>query len=260
MAEKLHIFKIGGGIIDKPEELHEFLTCFSAFVGLKVLVHGGGKGASKFIQQLGITPKMEQGRRITNKETLDAVTMYYAGYLNKNIVACLQSKKVNAMGLCGADANLITASKRPVKEFDFGWVGDVKPSGVNNQTIELLLNNNIVPVFSAITHNQIGDLLNTNADTIAANVAISLSQTYHVTLHYCFDKIGVLRDLENEDSMIAEITPNLYSKLKREQVIYDGMIPKLDNAFDVLNQGVERVILEHPKNINTNIKTIVCKD
>ena len=254
----LKIIKIGGGIIDNPSELTEFLKSFSAIDGPKVLVHGGGKGASKMLQQLGIEPKMVEGRRITDQPTLDVVTGLYAGNLNKNIVAQLQQFGTNAVGLSGADGNVIQGIKRPVKTIDYGFVGDITLDGINTSFLQLLIDNGFTPVLCAITHNGEAQLLNTNADTIASTVAEALAKDNEVQLNFCFDKIGVLRDVNDDSTLIPSINKELYQDLKKEGVIFEGMIPKLDNAFRVIENGVKQVTLVHSNNINSDIKTILC--
>ena len=254
----LKIIKIGGGIIDNPAELTEFLKAFSAIEGPKVLVHGGGKGASKMLEQLGIEPKMIEGRRITDQPTLDVVTGLYAGNLNKNIVAQLQQFGTNAVGLSGADGNVIQGVKRPVKTIDYGFVGDITLQGINTSFLQLLIDNGFTPVLCAITHNGEAQLLNTNADTIASTVAEALAKDNEVQLNFCFDKIGVLRDVNDDSTLIPTINKELYKELKAEGVIFEGMIPKLDNAFRVIENGVKEVTLVHANNINSDIKTILC--
>ena len=254
----LKIIKIGGGIIDNPAELKAFLQTFSAIEGPKVLVHGGGKGASKMLEKLGIEPKMVDGRRITDQPTLDVVTGLYAGNLNKNIVAQLQAFGTNAVGLAGADGNVIQGVKRPVKTIDYGYVGDIKLEGINTDFLQLLIDNGYTPVLCAITHNGDAQLLNTNADTIASTVAEALAKKNEVELNFCFDKIGVLRDVNDDSTLIPVINKELYLKLKEEGVIFEGMIPKLDNAFRVIANGVKSVCLVHANNINTDIKTVLC--
>ena len=254
----LKIIKIGGGIIDNPMELTQFLKTFSEIKEPKVLIHGGGKGASKMLQQLGIEPKMVEGRRITDQATLDVVTGLYAGNLNKNIVAQLQRFGTNAVGLSGADGNVIQGVKRPVKTIDYGYVGDITLEGINTAFIQLLLDNGYTPVLCAITHNGEAQLLNTNADTIASTVAEALAVKNEVQLNFCFDKIGVLRDVNDDATLIPTINKELYKDLKEEGVIFEGMIPKLDNAFRVIENGVKQVTLVHANNINSDIKTILC--
>ena len=254
----LKIIKIGGGIIDNPSELTQFLKTFSEIEGPKVLIHGGGKGASKMLEQLGIEPKMVEGRRITDQATLDVVTGLYAGNLNKNIVAQLQQFGTNAVGLSGADGNVIQGVKRPVKTIDYGFVGDITLEGINTDFIQLLIDNGYTPVLCAITHNGEAQLLNTNADTIASTVAEALAVNNDVQLNFCFDKIGVLRDVNDDTTLIPTINKELYKSLKEDGVIFEGMIPKLDNAFRVIENGVKEVTLVHANNINSDIKTILC--
>jgi acetylglutamate kinase len=241
MKQKLSIIKIGGNVIENKTELTKFLSLFAKLEGYKILVHGGGKLASQLSQKLGIESKMIDGRRITDSQTLEIITMVYAGSTNKNIVAELQANNCNAIGLSGADANMITAHKRPVKEIDYGFVGDV--DGVNNKILSKFLNMDLTPVFCALTHDGQGQLLNTNADTIAAEVAISMSKFYHTTLYYCFEKKGVLQDITDEDSVIEQIDNRTYTNFLAEKVIADGMIPKIDNCFYALERGVEKVCI-----------------
>lgn len=254
----LKIIKIGGGIIDNEQDLEQFLQTFSEIKEPKILVHGGGKGASKMLNQLGIEPKMIEGRRITDKPTLDVVTGLYAGNLNKSIVSKLQEFGCNALGLSGADGNAIKGSKRPVKTIDYGFVGDLNDESVNKELFQLLIDNNITPVVCAITHDGNGQLLNTNADTIASTIAVAMSLENEVELNFCFDKIGVLRDVNDDTTLIPKINETLYLQLKEEGVIFEGMIPKLDNSFKVINAGVKNVCLVHARNINSEIKTILC--
>jgi len=237
----MKVIKIGGNIIDDNSKSAIFLKDFAAIEGAKILVHGGGKIASEIGRKLAIEPKMFKGRRITDKETLDLVTMVYAGLINKNIVATLQSFSCNAIGLSGADANVLSAVKRPVKEVDFGFVGDLLETSVNTKTLQLLLNEGIIPVLSPITHDGNGTLLNTNADTIASALAVALSKIFEVELIYCFEKKGVLESIEDENSLIKEISSNNYLQLKSAGIIADGMIPKIDNAFDAIRKGVKKV-------------------
>ncbi len=239
--KEVTVIKIGGNIIDNPTELEQFLTDFSKIEGYKVLVHGGGKSATKMAQSIGLTPQMIDGRRITDVPMLDVVVMIYAGEINKNVVAKLQSKDNNAMGFSGADGNLIQSTKRSHPTIDYGFVGDVKQ--VNTALLKTLLENGIVPVFCAITHDKKGQLLNTNADTIASE----LSEVFDVTLTYCFEKQGVLQDSEDDSSVITEINEALYNKLKEEKVIHSGMIPKLDNCFNSLSRGVQKIKIGHHK-------------
>jgi acetylglutamate kinase len=237
------LIKIGGNIIDNPTELKQFLSDFSKIGGYKVLVHGGGKSATKMAESIGLVPQMIDGRRITDVAMLDVVVMIYAGQINKKIVAQLQANSTNAMGFSGADGNLIQSDKRNHPTINYGFVGDVKK--VNTQLLETLLSNSIVPVFCAITHDGKGQLLNTNADTIASELAIALSEVFDVTLNYCFEKPGVLYDAEDDSSVIENINQELYSKLKVEKAIHSGMIPKLDNCFNSLSKGVQKIKIGH---------------
>ena len=246
--KSLSIIKIGGNIIDNPTELAQFLTDFSMIEGNKILVHGGGKSATKMAQSLGLTPQMIDGRRITDQSMLDVVVMIYAGEINKNIVAQLQANATNAIGFSGADGNLIQSSKRNHPTIDYGFVGDVQK--VNTVLVETLLHAGIIPVFCAITHDGNGQLLNTNADTIASELAIATSEIYEVTLYYCFEKAGVLKDIEDENSVIKNINSELYSKLKQDGAIHSGMIPKLDNCFNSLSKGVQRIKIGHHTMLN----------
>jgi acetylglutamate kinase len=239
----VRIIKIGGNIIDDSNELKQFLTDFSKIEGYKVLVHGGGKSATKMAQSIGLVPEMIDGRRITDAPMLDVAVMIYAGQINKNIVAQLQAHNTNAMGFSGADGNLIQSEKRNHPTIDYGFVGDVK--SVNAPLLQTLLSNGITPVFCAITHDKNGQLLNTNADTIASELAIALSAVFDVTLNYCFEKPGVLYDSEDDTSVIATMNANLYSKLKSEKAIHSGMIPKLDNCFNSLSKGVQKIRIGH---------------
>ncbi len=247
--KKLQIIKIGGNVIDNPEELEKFLVDFSKISDLKILVHGGGKVATELAKRLGIEQEMVNGRRITDAETLKVTTMVYAGLINKHIVASLQAKKNNAIGLSGADGNSIKATKRKVVDIDYGFVGDIDSKGVNVDFISVLLESNVSPVFSAITHNGEGQLLNTNADTIASALAVALSKKYDVQLNYCFEKNGVLRDVDDDSSVINVITKESYKELLTEGVIFKGMIPKLDNAFDAIKNGVSSVMIAHSRDL-----------
>lgn len=252
--KSLNVIKIGGNIIDYPAKLESFLTHFSGLKGYKILVHGGGKIATKILKDLGIESELIEGRRVTDAESLKVVTMVYAGLINKNIVAGLQKIGCNALGLTGADGNIILAKKRPLSKvisfgedlgeaIDYGFVGDLDNSSVDSEAIHKLLSAGFVPVFSAITHDGNGQLLNTNADTIASVIAVSMSVHYTTTLVYCFEKSGVLRDVDDDSSVIKSIDPEQYKGLKREGVISSGMIPKLDNAFDAIIKGVAEVYI-----------------
>ncbi|WP_288371167.1 acetylglutamate kinase [uncultured Algoriphagus sp.] len=249
---KISVIKIGGNVIDHPEKLEEFLDQFAKFPGKKILVHGGGVMASKFGESLGVMPEMVDGRRITDQDTLDIVTMVYAGLINKNIVAKLQARGVNSMGMTGADGNAIQSEKRPVKEIDYGFVGDIKE--VNSHLLSYLLQEEIVPVFCAITHDKTGQLLNTNADSIASAIATNLAKKHQVNLYYCFNKSGVLVDERNENSIIPLINEDIYAELRKENVIHSGMIPKLDNAFEALQKGVHHVWIGKAENLILSTK------
>ncbi len=255
--EKITIVKVGGKIVEDDESLQRLLADFSNIAGNKILVHGGGRSATKIAEKLGIESKMVNGRRITDEETLKVVTMVYAGLVNKNIVAKLQSKYVNALGLTGADMNVILSDKRPVKEIDYGFVGDVR--FVNAEALIEILKQNVVPVMSSITHDGKGNLLNTNADTIAGEVAKSLSYDYDVTLIYCFEKKGVLKDENDDNSVIHEINEELFKQYVEEGIISGGMIPKLENAFNSLKSGVGRIIITEASEICTGKGTHIIK-
>jgi acetylglutamate kinase len=250
--EKLLVIKIGGNIIDDEKKLSSFLQSFALLKEKKILVHGGGKMATRLAEQLGIEQQLVDGRRITDKETLKIVTMVYAGYINKNIVALLQANHCNAIGLSGADGDVILAHKRQHPVIDYGFVGDVDV--INSVLIKCLLEQNIAIVFAPITHDQQGQLLNTNADTIAQEVAKGMSTEYDVSLIYSFEKSGVLLNAEDDSTVIPEITPDYYQQLKAKQKIFAGMIPKLDNAFAALNNGVKKVIIGKAENLEQLIE------
>ncbi len=261
--ESLRIFKIGGKVVENAQQLDRFLSEFSQIKGPKILVHGGGKWVTEMSQKLGISVKMLDGRRITDAETLEVVKMMLAGVANKNVVSLLQKYGCNAIGLTGADANSILATRRPVKNgIDYGFVGDVVR--VNASMIQNLLGSHLVPVFAAMTHDGQGNMLNTNADTIAASLAVGLATLYAVELVYCFELNGVLGNLEDPDSVINFIDAGNYKSLKSEKIINEGMIPKIDNAFDALTKGVKTVricsasamqaLANGDKNVGTVIK------
>jgi acetylglutamate kinase len=243
--QALHIIKIGGNVIDNSENLHRFLKDFTALDGVKILVHGGGKVATQVSESMGVEAHMVDGRRITDIETLRIVTMVYGGLVNKNIVAQLQRYGNNAIGLTGADGNFIRAKKRPVKTIDYGFVGDIDDTSINPANISKLLNAAFTPVFCALTHDGEGQLLNTNADTIASALAVALSPLFETTLVYCFEKKGVLQDINDDDSLIRDIDPERYEQLKKDQIIHSGMLPKMDNAFTAISCGVNAVIIGH---------------
>lgn len=237
----LKVIKIGGNIIDDATSLENFLVEFSKIEGPKILVHGGGKLATKLAKKMQVEVQMIEGRRITNAETLDIITMVYAGKINKNIIAELQKNNCNAIGFTGADGNTIVAEKRPIKEIDYGFVGDVV--SVNIEVLETLLNNEVTPVFCAITHDGNGQLLNTNADTIASELAIGFAMKYATELYYCFEKNGVLLDVNDTNSVVENINQETYQELLNNNVIADGMLPKLNNCFHAINQKVHKVCI-----------------
>lgn len=239
--EKIAIIKIGGNIIDNEENLASFLNAYAAVEGKKILIHGGGKLATKMAADLNIPQQMVDGRRITDAATLKIVTMVYAGYINKNIVAALQSKNIQALGICGADANIIRAHKRINASTDYGFVGDIDV--VDSKQIVKLLEAGLSLVVAPITHDGAGQLLNTNADTMAQAIATAISSIYEVSLVYSFEKKGVLTDIQDNDSVIPVIDSEKYTSLKATGQVNEGMIPKLDNAFEALQKGVSRVII-----------------
>jgi acetylglutamate kinase len=245
MKNTLNLIKIGGNIIDDEAKLESFLTAFARLSGPKILVHGGGKIATEVARGLGIEARLVDGRRITDAAMLRVVTMVYGGLVNKNIVARLQALGSQALGLTGADANIIPAQKRPVKTIDYGFVGDIAAGAIQGQNLRLFLDNGLTPVLAPLTHDGAGNLLNTNADTIASTVAVALSQYYRVNLTYCFEKKGVLADIADENSVIHQINPEKYLTLKAGGTIVQGMIPKLDNAFNAIAAGVESVYICH---------------
>lgn len=245
--DRLTIIKVGGKVVEEPESLNALLDQFDKISGNKILVHGGGRTATEIAGKLGVKTKMVDGRRITDAETLEVVTMVYGGLVNKRIVAELQARNCNAVGLTGADLDLIRARKRPVKEIDYGFVGDVEE--VNTKELRLLINENIVPVIAPLTHDGEGNLLNTNADTIASEIATELSNNFSVYLFYCFEKKGVLIDPDDDSSVIYDLDTALFDKYKNEGTITEGMIPKLDNGFRAKRKGVKEVLITNPENI-----------
>ena len=241
MKAKLTVIKVGGKIVEEEVTLQKLLNDFAAIEGPKVLVHGGGRSATKIAAQLGIESKMVNGRRITDAEMLKIVTMVYGGLVNKNIVAGLQARGINAVGLTGADMNVILSEKRPVKDIDYGFVGDVKQ--VDGERLAALIQSGIIPVMAPLTHDGKGNILNTNADTIAGETAKGLAPYFDVTLIYCFVKKGVLRNEADDNSVIAEINRQQFAELVEQGVIQGGMIPKLENAFQAIDAGVKEVII-----------------
>ena len=283
----IRVVKIGGNVVDNPELLKQFVRDFTAMKGMKILVHGGGVMASQIQKSMGMTPVMIEGRRVTDEDSLKVVTMVYAGWCNKSVVALLQAEGCNAIGLCGADGNVIKASRRsPVlvesigTEVDYGYVGDVKPEDINTGFIYSLLERGIVPVFSAINHDGYGNLLNTNADTIASSIAIAMAAykyrsvrdvccrceecthccddgrlSHETELIYCFEKNGVLYDKNDDSSVIPEIDRESFTRLREEGIVAEGMIPKLSNAFSAMDKGVARVIIKHASRLSEELGT-----
>ena len=255
--ETVKVVKIGGNIIDNEKALSDFLIEFSKLNGPKILVHGGGKLATKLANRMGIEVKMTNGRRITDADTLDIITMIYAGKINKNIVAKLQALGCNSIGFSGADGNSVVSYKRPIKEVDFGFVGDVEK--VNTGILNVLLKNLVTPVFCALTHDGAGQLLNTNADTIASELAIGITNHFNTELYYCFEKSGVLKDIENDNSVIENINTKNYQTLIDKGMITDGMLPKLNNCFHAIENKVSKVCIGKPEMLfqpNTKFTTI----
>ena len=245
---KLLIIKIGGNIIDDEKKLSSFLAEFASLPGAKILIHGGGKLATQLADKLGIEQKLIDGRRITDAETLKIVTMVYAGWVNKNIVAQLQSHHCNAIGLCGVDGDAILAHKRDHPVIDYGFVGDI--DSINTSLLRNLLQQNISIVVAPITHDQQGQLLNTNADTVAMEIAKAMSAAFEVELIYSFEKKGVLMDINDENSVITKLDQKNYQQLRSKEKIFAGMIPKLDNAFQALSSGVRKVVIGKAENLD----------
>ncbi|NLX81945.1 MAG: acetylglutamate kinase [Proteiniphilum sp.] len=255
--ESLSIIKIGGNVVDNPDALKSFLNDLNKLEGRKLLVHGGGVMASKMAKELGIETKMIDGRRVTDADTLRTVTMVYAGWINKSIVSALQAIGCNAIGLSGADANTIPSVRRSPEPIDFGYVGDPNPNKINDKFISQLVESGLTPVFCAITHDEKGALLNTNADTVANTLAAAMSKSYKTTLYYCFEKEGVLRDIDNPESLIKTITKEEAEALKIEGVIAGGMIPKIDNSFKAIDGGVSEVVILHADNLLAKRGTVL---
>lgn len=257
MREKLTIVKVGGKIVEEEATLECFLNDFAAIDCYKILVHGGGRSATKIAALLGIESRMLNGRRITDAETLKVVTMVYGGLVNKNIVAGLQARGVNALGLTGADMNMICSDKRPVKEVDYGYVGDVKQ--INAESLSYLIYKGVVPVLAPLTHDGHGNMLNTNADTIAGETAKALASYFEVTLVYCFEKKGVLRDEEDDESVIPRLTRAEFDAYVADEIIRGGMIPKLENSFSAIDSGVSKVIITSASEIQEGGGTVIRK-
>ncbi|MEP7080161.1 MAG: acetylglutamate kinase [Ginsengibacter sp.] len=241
--EELLVIKIGGNVIDNEQNLNDFLRDFSHLPQKKILVHGGGKIATAIGERMNIISQYVDGRRITDCETIDLVTMVYGGLINKKIIALLQSINCNAIGITGADANCVPAIKRPVKEIDYGWVGDIDEKKINVNTWSTFLNNGMIPVMAPLTHDEKGQMLNTNADTIAASIAIALSDLYNTKLVMCFEKNGVLENVDNENSVITKINAEIFNDLNNRKLIHSGILPKINNAMNAIKKGVDSVVI-----------------
>jgi acetylglutamate kinase len=254
--DRLFIIKIGGNVLDNGEWLKQFLSDFATIAERKILIHGGGKIATRIGDQLGIQSQYVNGRRITDEPTRDLVTMVYGGLVNKQIVSALQHLGCNALGLTGADADVIRAVRRPVRDTDYGFVGDITPDNVNASWLKGLLQDNVVPVFAPLTH-AAGSMLNTNADTIASVLAVALSRFYDVRLIYSFEKKGVLRNVNDEESVIRHLPGSLYADLLKQHALADGILPKLENAYAAIAAGVKEVLIGKAGDIlkNTGEKT-----
>lgn len=250
---KLYVIKIGGNVLDDEAALSGFLKDFASIQTPKILIHGGGKVATRIGDKLGIESKYVNGRRITDAPTRDLVTMVYGGLINKQIVSTLQGQHCNAMGVTGADGNLIKARKRPVKDIDYGFVGDITPDSVNSTFLYFLLKQNVIPVFAPLTYGD-GEILNTNADTIASVLAISLSKHFDTRLIFCFEKKGVLRDVHDEQSVIHHLNDATYRQLLTDGALADGILPKLENAFAAIRAGVKEVLIGDAANLIRNTK------
>lgn len=257
MNDEIKVIKIGGNVIDNPVALKSFIKDFAKLDGKKVLVHGGGKEATRLCSRLGIETQMINGRRVTDRETLDIVTMVYAGLINKRIVSLLQSEGCDAIGLSGADGNVIKANRRPANPVDYGFVGDISTDQINDAFISLLLNHGLTPVFCAINHDGSGELLNCNADSVASAVAIACSRIARTDLTFCFEKAGVLSDIDDENSVIRSITSSNYEKLRSAGTISGGMLPKIENAFKAISEGVNSVIIKSSSDLLLDSGTVI---
>ena len=251
----IKVVKIGGNVVDDPQALSRFIKDFSKLQGHKILVHGGGKEATRLSEKMEIPTTMIEGRRVTSRETLDVVTMVYAGLINKRIVSMLQAEGCNALGLSGADGDAIRATRRPATPVNYGFVGDIPAEGVNIELMQSFVEANIVPVYCAITHDGQGSLLNCNADTIASSVAIAASEIEPTELIYCFEQPGVMQDINDPDSVIPTISRQDFEELKAEGVVNKGMIPKLTNSFLAIEKGVSKVIIKHADDLNLSSGT-----
>lgn len=253
----INVVKIGGNVIDNDEALERFVNDFAKLPAPKILIHGGGKLATRLSEKLEIPTQMIDGRRVTDRDTLDVVTMVYAGLVNKQIVAKLQAVGCYAIGLSGADANVIPATRRSPRPVDFGYVGDIDAQKINSEFIATLLNAGVTPVFCAITHDTKGSLLNSNADSVASAVAVASATIAPTFMHFCFEKPGVMRDVNDESSLIKEITPDSYAELREAGVVNKGMIPKIDNAFNAVKAGVQSVTIKHSDNLLSDVGTVI---
>lgn len=251
----IKVVKIGGNVIDNEAALTRFAADFAALEGPKILVHGGGKLATRLAEKLEIPTTMIDGRRVTDRQTLDVVTMVYAGLINKHVVALLQANGCNAIGLSGADANVVKATRRAAKPVDFGFVGDIAVEGVDAEFVLSLTERGIVPVFCSIMHDGAGTLLNCNADSVASAVAVAVAQKADTELVFCFEKAGVMADIDDPNSVIAEIRPQGYKTLLADGVVNKGMIPKIDGAFRALDSGVKVVTIKHSEALNVESGT-----
>ena len=254
----LNLVKVGGAVVEDPQSLKEFLDRFAALEGLKVLVHGGGRAATAMASRMGIETVMVGGRRVTDAEMLRVVTMVYGGLVNKNVVASLQALGVNALGLTGADLGYMLSDKRPAVPVDFGFVGDVK--SVDTSILNDMILKGVVPVLAPLTHDGRGQLLNTNADTIASEAAKAFARAFDVTLTFCFEKPGVLSDPDDDTSVIDRITPDDFARLKAEGIVSGGMIPKLENAFAAIDAGVKRVVITSATTLGEGQGTVICQN
>ena len=250
---KLFVTKIGGNVLDDERALQSFLTDFASIQAPKILIHGGGSIATKIGEQLGIKSNYVKGRRITDASTLQLVTMVYGGLINKQMVAQLQQRGCNALGVTGADGNMIKAVRRPVKDIDFGYVGDITPDSVNSTLLYFLLKQNVVPVFAPLTYAD-GTMLNTNADTIASVLAISLSKHFDVRLIYCFEKKGILTNMKDEHSVLRQLNEPEYKQMLSQGKLVDGILPKLESAFNALHSGVKEVLIGEAGDLLKNTK------
>ena len=255
--KEINVVKIGGNVIDDPSALNDFIGNFARLQGPKILVHGGGKEATRLSKALGIETVMIEGRRVTDRETIDVVTMTYAGLINKRVVALLQAAGCDALGFSGADGNLIKATKRAPNPIDYGYVGDINPADVNDRLLKMLLESGITPVVCAICHDGNGMLLNCNADSVASAVAVGSSRIASSVLTYCFEKAGVLADVYDESSLIPLVTEENFDSLKADGTIAKGMIPKLHNALDAAGKGVTAVRICKADNLLNEVGTIV---